>query len=97
MFHQDGSINAKEVGAFLVGASMYTRTSEDNKSAFSTFDNNLDQREMDGLSDPDAAKAAVAIAKQLLADNGLKVEDGQSNAQFISGMAKNKSVIHRDF
>lgn len=89
--NKDGKIDAKEVGAIVLAASMDTRIKQFG-GVVTQFDNKLDKRDMEKLLDPKTAEMAKEIAKQLLADNGVEVTDPKNDKQFVQYVGEKGNV-----
>jgi len=92
-YNRDGKVDAKEVGATVVAASMRTTTT--NGEVVSTFDNTIESS-LSSLS-PEARKAVGEIAQQLLGDNkitGFKdTGSKEADAQFVNAVKDKTSGI----
>lgn len=82
----NGTVDAKEVGAIVLAASMQNHSYIG--STYSPFDNKLDADDMKKLLDPKTADNIKTIAKQILQDNGVTVNDAQTDEQFVSQMRR---------
>ena len=92
-------IDAKEVGAILLAASMSNDVDADHGTTGSTFDNVLTQTEMKDMRDPDHARMVGLIAHKILQDNGIKAGNGkaknQTNEEFTKALIEcKKHDIH---